>query len=113
VIELVTYRAAAHSTSDDPTRYRPAQDYGQWPLGDPVDRLKRHLTALGEWSDERHAALTGELEEHVTESWKEAVQYGALNEGPRLDAGLMFEDVYERMPLHLQKQRDQQKAELG
>ncbi|MEP7244565.1 MAG: thiamine pyrophosphate-dependent enzyme [Gammaproteobacteria bacterium] len=113
VIEHVTYRAAAHSTSDDPTRYRPAQDYGQWPLGDPVDRLKCHLIALGEWSDERHAELTSELEQHVTDSWKEAVQYGTLNEGPRLDPGLMFEDVYEKMPQHLQKQRRQQKAEAG
>src|SRR5690606_15153188 len=39
LIELVTYRAAAHSTSDDPTRYRPADEYAQWPLGDPIERL--------------------------------------------------------------------------
>ena len=49
LIELVTYRAAAHSTSDDPSRYRPKDDYEHWPLGDPVERLKQHLIARGEW----------------------------------------------------------------
>ena len=50
LIEHVTYRGAAHSTSDDPSRYRPKDDYENWPLGDPVERLKKHLIALGEWS---------------------------------------------------------------
>jgi 2-oxoisovalerate dehydrogenase E1 component alpha subunit len=113
LIEHVTYRGAAHSTSDDPSRYRPKDDYEKWPLGDPVDRLKGYLIALGEWSDERHAALVKELEQHVTESWKEAVQYGALNEGPRLNRDLMFDDVFKEMPEHLRKQREQLRAEQG
>ena len=53
LIELVTYRAAPHSTSDDPSRYRPKDDHERWPLGDPIERLKSHLIALGEWSEER------------------------------------------------------------
>jgi 2-oxoisovalerate dehydrogenase E1 component alpha subunit len=113
LIEHVTYRGAAHSTSDDPARYRPKDDYEKWPLGDPVMRLKNHLIAIGEWSEERHAALTKELEEHVIESWKEAVQYGALNEGPRLNRDLMFEDVFKEVPPHLRKQREQLRAEQG
>src|SRR2546430_2873547 len=48
LIEHVTYRAAAHSTSDDPARYRPKEEWRAWPLGDPVTRLKQHLIALGE-----------------------------------------------------------------
>jgi len=113
LIEHVTYRGAAHSTSDDPSRYRPKDDYEKWPLGDPVDRLKGYLIALGEWSEERHAELVKELEQHVTESWKEAVQYGALNEGPRLNRDLMFDDVFKEMPEHLRKQREQLRAERG
>jgi len=113
LIEHVTYRGAAHSTSDDPSRYRPKDDYEKWPLGDPVDRLKGYLIALGEWSEERHAALVKELEQHVTESWKEAVQYGALNEGPRLNRDLMFDDVFKEMPEHLRRQREQLRAERG
>jgi 2-oxoisovalerate dehydrogenase E1 component alpha subunit len=111
LIELVTYRAAAHSTSDDPTRYRSNQESGQWPLGDPIDRLKNHLLGLGEWSTARHEALTVELENHVSESWQEAVRHGALNEGPQLDPGLMFEDVFEHMSSDLKEQREQLRAE--
>jgi 2-oxoisovalerate dehydrogenase E1 component alpha subunit len=112
LIEHVTYRAAAHSTSDDPARYRPKDDYERFPLGDPVERLKQHLIRLGEWSEERHAALTKELEDHVVLSWKEAVSYGTLTDPPRLDPQLMFEDVFKDMPAHLRRQAGEMRAEL-
>ena len=105
LIELVTYRGAAHSTSDDPARYRAKNDYEHWPLGDPIQRLKLHLIGLGEWSEARHQVLTAELEALVASSWKEATSFGTMTEGPRLNADLMFEDVFKDMPEHLQKQR--------
>lgn len=111
LIEHVTYRAAAHSTSDDPSRYRPRDEWKDWPLGDPVERLKQHLIGLGEWSEERHEGLTREFEAQVTAAWKEACTYGTMSEGPRLDSDLMFEDVYKEMPPHLRRQREQLKAE--
>ena len=49
-IEFFTYRGAGHSTSDDPTRYRPAEEAKAW-LGDPIDRLKQYLIGLGEWDE--------------------------------------------------------------
>jgi 2-oxoisovalerate dehydrogenase E1 component alpha subunit len=113
LIEHVTYRASAHSTSDDPARYRPKDDYQKFPLGDPVERLKNHLIALGEWSDARHQSLVTELEEHVASSWKEAVSYGTLTEAPRLDPGLMFEDVFAEMPEHLRRQEAEMRAEMA
>ena len=111
LIELVTYRAAAHSTSDDPARYRAKDDQEHWPLGDPIERLKRHLIKLGEWSEERHRALSAELEALVAASWQEAMTYGTMTEGPRLDPDLMFEDVFKEMPQHLQRQRALMRAE--
>ncbi len=113
LIEHVTYRASAHSTSDDPSRYRPKDEWRAWPLGDPIVRLKQHLIALGEWSEERHSALEKELEAQVTACWKEAVSYGTLTEGPTLDAATMFEDVFKHMPPHLARQREQLKALQG
>jgi len=110
LIEHVTYRAAAHSTSDDPSRYRPKEEWQAWPLGDPIARLKQHLIALGEWSEERHSALEKQLEAHVTACWKEAASYGTLTEGPRLDPASMFEDVFKQMPPHLARQRDELEA---
>lgn len=113
VIELVTYRAGPHSTSDDPTRYRAKDEPEHWPLGDPIDRLKRHLIKLGAWSEERHQALSAELDAAVVTSWKEAVTFGTLNEGPRLDPDLMFEDVFKEMPQNLLKQRALMRTEKG
>lgn len=113
LIEHVTYRAGAHSTSDDPARYRPKDEFDAWPLGDPVERLKSHLVTLGEWGDARHEMLSKELDESVTAAWHEAVSYGTLNEGPRLDPSLMFEDVFKELPPHLLAQRDELLAELA
>jgi len=113
LIEMVTYRASAHSTSDDPSRYRPKDEYDRWPLGDPIERLKQHLIGLGEWSEDRHAELTKELDEHVVQSWKDAMKFGTLTDGPRLDPDLMFEDVFRELPAHLERQREQLKAERG
>ena len=113
LIELVTYRAAAHSTSDAPARYRPRDDYASWPLGDPIERLKQHLVALGEWSDARHQTLTEELDAQITAAWQEALTYGTMSEGPRLDRDLMFEDVFKELPEHLRRERELLRAEQG
>ncbi len=110
LIEHVTYRAAAHSTSDDPARYRPKEEWRAWPLGDPITRLKQHLIALGEWSEERHGRLEKELEAHVTACWKEAESYGTLSSGPTLDPLTMFEDVFKEMPPNLVRQREELRA---
>ncbi len=105
LIELVTYRASAHSTSDDPSRYR-SRDEGQaWPLGDPVTRLEQHLIRLGDWSAERQARLEEELDAQIAECWKESAKYGTLSEGPTLDPLTMFDDVFKEMPPSLVRQR--------
>ena len=106
LIELVTYRGGAHSTSDDPTRYRPKDEWKAFPLGDPLDRLKMHLVRLGYWSEEEQTALEEEMKSVVSEAWKEAIAFGSLTEPPFLDVSLMFEDVFAEMPDHLLKQRD-------
>ena len=107
LVEWVTYRAAPHSTSDDPSKYRPKDDQQAWPLGDPIDRLKRHLISLGEWSKARHVQLSAELEEEIAAAAREARSYGTLHEGPKSSPATMFEDVYKEMPRHLREQRQQ------
>ena len=111
LIELVTYRAGAHSTSDDPSRYRPREEFAEWPLGDPVERLKQHLICLGVWTEEQHQALLAELEEQVGAAWKQAMSHGTLTEGEKLDPKLMFADVYKDMPDHLREQCTQMESE--
>jgi 2-oxoisovalerate dehydrogenase E1 component alpha subunit len=107
LVEWVTYRAAPHSTSDDPSKYRPRDDQQAWPLGDPIDRLKQHLIRLGEWSDERHVQLVAEMEQEIAEAAKEAVSFGTLHSGPKLSPATMFDDVYKETPSHLRRQRQQ------
>ena len=107
LIEWVTYRAGAHSTADDPSRYRPADDWQHFPLGDPVERLERHLVALGAWSDAQHARTLALIEEEVAAVQKEAERHGTLGGGRIPDPATMFDDVYARMPPHLARQRRQ------
>jgi 2-oxoisovalerate dehydrogenase E1 component alpha subunit len=107
LIEHFTYRVESHSTSDDPTRYRPLDEGKAWPLGDPVERLKQHLIVLGEWSEEQHEAANKEVVEQVRAANKEAESHGTLGQGKIASASTMFEDVYADMPDHLRKQRQQ------
>ncbi len=107
LIEWVTYRAAAHSTSDDPSKYRPKQDSAAWPLGDPIDRLKNYLIRAGRWSEEQHEQTAKALALEVRDAAREAETYGTLHEGPKPSAKDMFEGVYKDMPDHLQRQRRQ------
>ena len=105
VIELFTYRASAHSTSDDPTKYRPAKEEEKWPLGDPIERLKQHLISCGEWSAERHSAQEKEVVEEVTAAAREAESYGTLGSGPTHSASTMFEDIFKEPTWNLREQR--------
>jgi 2-oxoisovalerate dehydrogenase E1 component alpha subunit len=111
LIEWITYRAGAHSTSDDPSRYRPGDDWQHFPLGDPIARLKQHLIGLGAWSDDEHAATSKELDTEVADALKEAIRHGSLLDGHTPPLTTMFEDVYKDMPPHLQDQLRQ--AEQG
>jgi 2-oxoisovalerate dehydrogenase E1 component alpha subunit len=108
LIEFVTYRVAGHSTSDDPTKYRPADEPTAWPLGDPIQRLKTHLIESGEWSEERHAALEEELTETLKAAQREADAVGSLGES-KPSVREMFEGVFKEPDWRVIEQR----RELG
>ncbi|MCD4865304.1 thiamine pyrophosphate-dependent enzyme [Pseudomonas sp. PLB05] len=107
LIEWVTYRAGPHSTSDDPSKYRPADDWAHFPLGDPIDRLKAHLIGRGLWSDAQHQALAAELEAEVAAAQKAAEAHGTFASDLAPSAADMFEEVYQDLPPHLRRQRQQ------
>jgi len=107
LIEHVTYRAGAHSTSDDPSAYRPKTEFDAWPLGDPILRLKGHLIRRGAWSEERHKQGEAEILDEVIAAQKEAEAHGTLHSGPKPSARDMFEGVYAEMPPHLRRQRQE------
>lgn len=108
LIEFFTYRVAGHSTSDDPTKYRPADEPAHWPLGDPIERLKQHLIRLGEWTEDKHVALAEELDTAVRAAVKEGEAVGTLGKS-KPDVGEMFNGVFKEPDWRVIEQR----RELG
>ena len=107
LIEFFTYRAEGHSTSDDPTGYRARGEAEEWPLGDPIARLKAHLVAIGEWDDDRDAELDKELDAMVRAAQKEAEAMGTLPQQGFDNIPSMFHDVFSDTPWHLAEQCEQ------
>ena len=106
LIEFFTYRAAGHSTSDDPSRYRPADEAKNWPLGDPIERLKQHLIHLGAWNEQRHQALAEQIAAQVKAAVKEGEAVGTLGQS-KPPVSDMFEDVFKEPDWrHLEQRRE-------
>ena len=106
-IEVYTYRAGAHSSSDDPSAYRPNDEASCWPGGDPIERLKEHLILTGEWDEEKHEKLAQKIDDEVMAAYKEACEFGDLASGPYPPASTIFTEVYESVPWHIQEQREE------
>jgi 2-oxoisovalerate dehydrogenase E1 component alpha subunit len=104
VIEFFTYRAAQHSTSDDPARYRPADEASRWPLGDPIARLRQHLERQGAWSEQEHHAAEHQAQEKVRAAGREAEAVGVLGQS-RPSVKEMFEEVFKEPDWRLLEQR--------
>lgn len=99
-IEALTYRIGAHSTSDDPTRYRTDAEVDSWKKKDPVDRLARHLRLLGLVDD----ALETKLDEELAAEIGQAVNEVEAMAAPQRES--LFDDVYAELPRHLREQRE-------
>ncbi len=98
-IEAVTYRIGAHSTSDDPTRYRSDAEVESWKKKDPLDRLRAYLVRQGLLDDAADAKLEEELTAEIA---------AAVNEVENLPLparATIFDDVYARLPWNLEEQR--------
>ncbi|MEX0742460.1 MAG: thiamine pyrophosphate-dependent dehydrogenase E1 component subunit alpha [Phycisphaeraceae bacterium] len=105
LIEFVTYRGGAHSSSDDPSKYRPTDEFEHWPLGDPVDRLRQHLEVAWGWTPDDQGALQDAVIAEVRDAQIEAEKAGTLVGGPHVSPRTMFDDVFEVQPPHLRRQR--------
>lgn len=87
-VEAVTYRMGAHTTSDDPTRYRTREEEAAWEARDPIARLRAHLEAAG-LAD---AAFLTEVDDAVA---AEVDEIRAFVRAQRASPAVtMFDDVY-------------------
>ncbi|EPS66238.1 hypothetical protein M569_08539, partial [Genlisea aurea] len=99
LVEALTYRVGHHSTSDDSTKYRGADEIQQWRTArNPVSRFGKWIGNEGWWSD----AEERELRADVRRRLMEAIRKAEREEKPRL--GELFTDVYDETPLNLQEQ---------
>lgn len=99
-VEALTYRIGAHSTSDDPTRYRSDAEVESWKKKDPVLRLAGHLRRIGAIDDTFEARLEEELGAEIAAVIKEVE---ALPPPSRTS---LFEDVYAEPTWNLREQRE-------
>ncbi|MEM9421533.1 MAG: thiamine pyrophosphate-dependent enzyme [Pseudomonadota bacterium] len=105
LIEWLTYRKGAHSTSDDPSRYRPGEEADHWPLGDPIVRLKDHLIKIGELTEGAYNELVDAADEEMREAEAKAEANGLISDGRGASAKHIFTQVYADPPGRLLAQR--------
>jgi len=100
-VEALTYRIGAHSTSDDPTRYRTQEEVEAWMKKDPLARLRAYLAHRGLADDAADARLEEELNAQIAAAIAEVERFGP----PARET--LFDDVYAELPWHLCEQREE------
>jgi 2-oxoisovalerate dehydrogenase E1 component alpha subunit len=98
LIEAMTYRLSAHSTSDDPSGYRSKDEEEKWQLKDPILRFKRWLESKGYFDEKAMDEYLEKSREEILASLKRAEK---VSVNPIED---IIEDVYDTPPWHLKKQ---------
>jgi pyruvate dehydrogenase E1 component alpha subunit len=99
LVECVTYRLGAHSSSDDPSRYRDSSEVEHWLKKDPLERLARHLARESRHGTDIDRAIDAELDREVDQALAE------LEDGPPPPLDSLFDDVYGELPWNLTEQR--------
>jgi pyruvate dehydrogenase E1 component alpha subunit/2-oxoisovalerate dehydrogenase E1 component alpha subunit len=101
LVECETYRIGAHSSSDDPTRYRDEKEVEQWRKRDPIDLMRGRLQSWGLWSATDEDSLKARVLEEVNAAIAEA------EKKPDPPRESLFDDVYAVMPWSLREQREE------
>ncbi|MEM1034166.1 MAG: thiamine pyrophosphate-dependent enzyme [Myxococcota bacterium] len=102
-VEAITYRIGPHSTADDPGRYRAPEEVAAWMARDPITVLRRHLQHLGALDPSADEAIERELNAEISAA------VAVAEAQPAFDRATMFDDVYARVPVHLQAQRAEER----
>ena len=107
LIEAYTYRIGAHTTSDDPTRYRTDDEVEVWKKKDPIDRMKKYLIDKGYLNEEENDRLV----EKCGKIAEEAFKYVETNGKTKLDD--IFKYHYKEMTPQLLEQMEEYKEFLS
>jgi 2-oxoisovalerate dehydrogenase E1 component alpha subunit len=107
LIEAMSYRLGAHSTSDDPSGYRTREEEAKWQANDPILRMKNWLLAQQWWDEDKEKALYDKLREKVLA----AVKVSEKISKPHIDT--LITDVYDVPSTQLKAQLEQVKAHVN
>ncbi len=107
LIEAMSYRLGAHSTSDDPSGYRTREEEQKWQANDPILRMKNWMLAQNWWDEAQEAALYEKLREKVLA----AVKVAEKIEKPHIDT--LITDVYDVPSTQLKAQLEQVKTHIN
>ena len=107
LIEAFTYRMGAHTTTDDPTRYRLSAELESWKLKDPIERVKQYLIRSGMAQESFFAGVSAEADEVGAGIRK------ACLEMPDPDPLSMFDNIYAEPSALLEQERAQLAAYLS
>ena len=107
LVELVTYRMDDHTTADDASRYRTEEMLAPWRAKDPIDRLRKYLTAKHGWDEKKDQSLLDELSAEVEKAVED------FEATPHPEPQQMFENLYEKLPWHLEEQKASLLQHLG
>ncbi len=107
LVEAITYRLGAHTTADDPTRYRPKDELAYWEQRDPIRRTLRLLMERGLMDEVGDKRLVAEVEEEVNRISQEA--YDEPTPGP--DG--FFNNIYQELTPRMRRQREEMRQEYG
>jgi pyruvate dehydrogenase E1 component alpha subunit len=99
LLECLTYRMENHTTADDATRYRLADEIAYWKERDPIDRMRAFLVSKKLWNDQKEAALFEEVSAEVEAEVK------ALEAEPSAPATDIVDFMYKERPWFLEEQR--------
>jgi 2-oxoisovalerate dehydrogenase E1 component alpha subunit len=106
LIEAVTYRMEAHTTADDPTRYRTPEEMEEWRRRDPIARFEAFLTARGLLDEDLKAQIDADTEVLARGIREE------IYDAPHGDPLELFDHVFVEPTAELEAQRDQLRMEL-
>ncbi|HHY10030.1 MAG TPA: pyruvate dehydrogenase (acetyl-transferring) E1 component subunit alpha [Firmicutes bacterium] len=101
LIEAYTYRLGAHTTSDDPTKYRRDLEVEEWAEKDPLIRMKKYLIGQGVWDEEKDEALHETYKEEALEVFRRVEATGETKVSD------LFKYTYKEMPSHLKEQYEE------
>lgn len=99
LIEALSFRLGPHSSSDDPSRYRPKKDEDEWRAKDPIERMRKFLTDRGVLTPKEEAAITDRINEELVAAVKHAESV------PMPPSSTLFDDVFKTMPKNLAEQQ--------